>query len=422
MKKIKCEVCGFEAVNLVSHISRKHMKISEYKEKYGNYPLILYTTEQLKKMGEATKKNVISPYKIEFWIKKGYSQIEAKYEISIRRPYNVNYWINKFGIIDGKKRYYDFLTKGTTLNGFIKTYGEIEGKIKYENYRKNNRKNNPRCIEYWMNKGISFNDAKKKVSNQQSTFSKQKCIEKFGEENGILIWKKRQEKWQNTLKLKSAEETKIINSKKDASSIKYYKEKYGKGWKDKIIDRSWGNDNVAIKCVQTCNNIDELIKFIPQNFSYRQIKQILNSKVLRAIFKIDENNEIQIYKQIFNEYNFKSIKSNSKFGKMIIYDNMLYRSLGEAEIARFLTKNKINFIYEKAYPFQQVTGGFKLLYDFYLPKYDYYIEYAGLFGGDAKYDKRLLKKQKFCLDNDIKVYFSNKVDDIINRIENLINE
>jgi len=49
--------------------------------------------------------------------------------------------------------------------------------------------------EYWIKKGFTKEDAKKIISKKQSTFSLEKCIEKYGEEDGTKRWLERQEKW-----------------------------------------------------------------------------------------------------------------------------------------------------------------------------------------------------------------------------------
>jgi hypothetical protein len=51
--------------------------------------------------------------------------------------------------------------------------------------------------EYWMGKGYSEEESIKIVSEKQSTFSKDKCIEKYGEEEGMKVWLARQEKWKS---------------------------------------------------------------------------------------------------------------------------------------------------------------------------------------------------------------------------------
>ncbi len=54
-------------------------------------------------------------------------------------------------------------------------------------------------LEYWINKGFSEEDAKLKLKERQTTFTLDKCIEKYGQEEGTKVFKERQSKWQKSL-------------------------------------------------------------------------------------------------------------------------------------------------------------------------------------------------------------------------------
>jgi hypothetical protein len=54
---------------------------------------------------------------------------------------------------------------------------------------------NTNQVKYWINKGYSEEDAKKKVSERQRTFTLEKCIAKYGEEEGTRRYTERQTKW-----------------------------------------------------------------------------------------------------------------------------------------------------------------------------------------------------------------------------------
>lgn len=70
-------------------------------------------------------------------------------------------------------------------------------------------------LKYWINKkGYTEEEAKLKIKNRQTTFSKDKCIEKYGMDVGIKIFEERQVKWQTTLKSKPLDEINSINSRK----------------------------------------------------------------------------------------------------------------------------------------------------------------------------------------------------------------
>ena len=54
---------------------------------------------------------------------------------------------------------------------------------------------NTNQVEYWLKKGFSEEEAKIKVSERQRTFTLEKCIKKYGEEEGTKRWQERQKKW-----------------------------------------------------------------------------------------------------------------------------------------------------------------------------------------------------------------------------------
>ena len=61
-------------------------------------------------------------------------------------------------------------------------------------YRQTDRDDrNTNQIKYWVNKGYSEDEAKQKVSERQRTFTLEKCIEKYGEVEGVKRFEKRQE-------------------------------------------------------------------------------------------------------------------------------------------------------------------------------------------------------------------------------------
>ena len=59
-------------------------------------------------------------------------------------------------------------------------------------------------------------EAQEKLKERQITFSLQICIDKYGEEIGLIKWQERQDKWQKTLDAKSPEEKLAILIKKIA--------------------------------------------------------------------------------------------------------------------------------------------------------------------------------------------------------------
>lgn len=54
-------------------------------------------------------------------------------------------------------------------------------------------------INYYLKRGMSLEDAKVKLSERQRTFTIDKCVEKYGEVQGMDVFKNRQQKWQKSL-------------------------------------------------------------------------------------------------------------------------------------------------------------------------------------------------------------------------------
>lgn len=139
-----------------------------------------------------------SPYSRQFWTSKinpntgkHYTEDEADYERNSRRPIRNEYWMKK-GYSEEESKILALKTKNkNNIKGSIKSK-EIDPLI--------HKMSSKRCIEYWINIGYSKKDAIEKVSQQQSTFSLNKCIEKYGEEIGRQRWLERQNKWHKSYK------------------------------------------------------------------------------------------------------------------------------------------------------------------------------------------------------------------------------
>jgi hypothetical protein len=125
---------------------------------------------------------------VEFWMKKGYSEDESKLK-----------------------------TQEVMSEIHEKTFKKF--KDNPEKYRSKNTTN----IEYYIKRGHSEEESKKLLSKRQSTFSKDICIEKYGEVDGLQIWQERQNKWIESLDNKTEEEKVEINRKKLFNNSGYSK-------------------------------------------------------------------------------------------------------------------------------------------------------------------------------------------------------
>lgn len=75
---------------------------------------------------------------------------------------------------------------------------------------RDNPQNQHTRIEFYLEQGYSEEESRKLLHERQSTFSLEKCIEKYGEEEGYTVWKSRQERWMESFLDRPEEELKEI--------------------------------------------------------------------------------------------------------------------------------------------------------------------------------------------------------------------
>lgn len=81
-------------------------------------------------------------------------------------------------------------------------------------------------LDYWLKQTNGDVDlAMKLLHERQSTFTKEKCIARYGEAEGLKVWQARQDKWQKTLQ--SREDIDEINARKDSVSYQFHQRVYG---------------------------------------------------------------------------------------------------------------------------------------------------------------------------------------------------
>jgi len=160
--------------------------------------------------------------------------------------------------------------------------------------------NNDCTMVYYTNQGYSEDEAKKLLSERQSTFSLKKCIEKFGEVDGIDVFNDRQQKWQDTLKAKPKEEINRINKAKGSG--------LNSGWGVQRIRNNpekWNNKNAILYYIRFFNDIEEFWKVgITSN-------DILSRFGSASVFKQNNNLEMEVLKVIDGKFTDLFIKEQS---------------------------------------------------------------------------------------------------------------
>lgn len=153
---VSCSCCDMKAHDLTKHIIKIHnMTIEDYKEKYN------------------------TPIRSEQYLQKQSERVRGNKNPAFQHG-------GKFSPLSDK-----FIHADTTNKE------DIISKISESN--KNNG-NNPTTLLYWTKQGLSEEEAKKKLSERQTTFSLDICIEKYGKKEGTKVWNERQKKWMKSYK------------------------------------------------------------------------------------------------------------------------------------------------------------------------------------------------------------------------------
>lgn len=179
-----------------------------------------------------------SCWNIEFWLKKGFTEDEAKKEISKRQKRSLSKEsLEKIKISREKNgKFREYHDNITNLNWFIAKYGEDEGHKKYERRiqvsvmggkrsceirkkRGYRRDESCRTLEFWIKKGFTEDEARLKLYNIQSR-SLDHFIGKYGYEEGYEKWNQKITKWLSSMKMK--DENEINQKRRENAHIGYY--------------------------------------------------------------------------------------------------------------------------------------------------------------------------------------------------------
>jgi hypothetical protein len=271
-------------------------------------------------------------------------------------------------------------------------------------------------VEYWISKGFSPLEAKKKVSERQKTFSKEKCILKYGEKMGGEIFQKRQEKWINSLKsLSNYDEIQIkknnyLNEKKDFNEL--------------INSSSFliSTKTIILKYIEN-ENVDDFVQNVIKEIDIKRYSDILPYYTSKIITKKYEVSVDELKKRFLSLIPYSI--SKQIYGTPVYHNGIRFKSVKEYKIALFLENLNIKYFYEKNYP------NSKYKYDFYLPEKHLYIEYYGMLDGkkDSSLDDKLLfykskmiDKNSFCLKNNIPLVQNTNFNELIEDLKKIFYE
>ncbi len=156
-----------------------------------------------------------------------------------------------------------------SINYFIKKYGKELAEQKRKESFESSKKNRNNTLEYYLTRGYSIEESKDLLRERQSTFTLEKCIKRYGETDGRIIWLERQTKWLNTLNSKSQEEKDRINVLKGCNGNDRYK-----------------NDNDALfYVIRLCDGTHKIGITIKDRIDKRYSDRSLQNHTVLVIFK-----------------------------------------------------------------------------------------------------------------------------------------
>jgi ROS/MUCR transcriptional regulator protein len=316
-KAVMCLVCGFYSRTLFGHISKAHnLKVAEYKQKYGKDSATA-SEDYLTILSDRVKGSNNPAY-----------QHGGKFS-----PYSKKF-IKYQELTDEEK--------------LIKV-SEVVGK---SNTSKTPDKMNCR-VEYYMAQGMNLEDANRALAERQSTFNLELCVEKHGILAGVSMWQERQNKWQDSLKTKSQDETRIMNEMKSVS-LKSFILRFGDNGLNEYIKMCNMKDWKYFTEIQDLN---EFLSEIFTTFGYTEKSITRVSEYQFGVFGIVDS--LEYCKLLFvNEWGtFPTGLRQTRNTMSYYYDELdsygnhvVLRSSIEKKMHTLLVENNINFLCEHQYP------------------------------------------------------------------------
>lgn len=280
---VGCKICGnLFTGRLTSHIKTEHdIGVDEYKLKYGDVLSEKYRREQSERVSGDKNPAYQHGGTLSPWSDKSTKHSKTIIE-SARKKANENSLKNPMNA-----------TRQTQLSSYIE-------------------------------RGFTEEEAITMRSERQTTFSLEKCIARFGDDEGTRVWKERQDKWQNTLDSKSYDEKAEINRRKstqinyktlwrqditiDASGQLYIIDLDGYvkiGVTSKTVESRWPESRKRNKVVFGHNTIlesfrhEQVLKRVLSKHSISKAEQIMDYGWTET-FKLPFDEAIKIYESLEN--------------------------------------------------------------------------------------------------------------------------
>lgn len=155
-----CKLCNWKSISLQNHLITHNLTVQQYRDQY-----------------QATNAEIFHS---------SYTKIKSDRISGDKNPgYQHNGTMSSFSKAYTK---YDGLTEDLKIRN-------IHNQISKANDSKRKNNSYTTTAEYYITRGFSPEEAEVLLKQRQTTFSLEKCIEKYGKEAGTERWINRQEKW-----------------------------------------------------------------------------------------------------------------------------------------------------------------------------------------------------------------------------------
>jgi hypothetical protein len=221
-ESVTCRICGDQCKRIYGrHLKHSHndMKTGEYKRLYPGAPIMAISDKDKTTLNSGKHMR-----------KEKYRKMFSE---KIKGDKNPNHKSNTTEL--------DRRSRSPFSKDFIKYsgIGDIKSHISYFVKESIKYRVSDTTLQYYINKGYSELESEKLLRDRQTTFSLEKCIEKYGNDKGYKRWVDRQEKWLSNYK-------KVNYSKiSQEMFISLYSELLSVGFVDKVyfakLDK---NDNI----------------------------------------------------------------------------------------------------------------------------------------------------------------------------------
>lgn len=283
----------FELTRFIDY-TKKRNKIANASQEFYNLKYGKFGTEKFKNYC-----NKINAWDVHNYAKnRNITPEEARQEIKQKlknKCTSLEGFVARHGRLVGTQKYEDWLSKcDQTKAGYIKRYGAEKGIIEYNNNIKKLRSKNPRCEEYWALKGKTGSDIKKCISDYQLNHAgahKQFWIKRLGEEA-------------------ASQKMKCINKNKDASSLTYFKTKFGD------TEAAYAHYNEA------CQKKDavSLKSFLARGYCLEEAKRLHAAAVKMRINPSVSNESRIFFNHVLNQININFERVYMDKNEYFLYD------------------------------------------------------------------------------------------------------